>query len=136
MTTHNLSDLEWNLDFPMRYKNDPIVFRPERSVQIERGFVKGTIKVETVEVTPLSVRVRLTSPDGILGRVEPVTAGTPREGAVLLEIQDKEGNPIPVDSTSSNNRPHSLDQVMTFVPILQTECIAAVALDGVVIPLE
>lgn len=131
-----LADLEWSFDFPMRYKNDPIVYRPNRSVQVERGLVKGTIKVETMEVTPLSVRVRLTSGDGILRRVEPLTAGTPKEGAVLLELRDKEGKTIPVDSTSGKDGFHSLDEVMTFVPILQPESIAAVVLDGVVIPLE
>lgn len=134
--TRDLADLEWSFDFPMRYKNDPIVYRPDQSVQVERGLVKGTIKVETVEVTPLSVRVQLTSPDGILRRVTPVTAGTPMVGAVPLEVRDENGNPIPVDSTGGRDGVHSLDQVMTFVPIVQPESIAALALDGVVIPLK
>lgn len=132
----DLTGLEWSFDFPMRYKNDPIVYRPGQSVQVERGLVKGTIKVETVEVTPLSVRVQLTSPDGILRRVTPVTAGTPMAGAVPLEVRDKDGNPVPVDSTGGRDGFHSLDQVMTFVPIIEPESIAALALDGVVIPLE
>lgn len=132
----NLADLEWNFDFPMRYKNEPIVYRPDQAVQVERGLVKGTIRVKTVEVTPLSVRVRLSSGDGILGRVTPVTAGTPREGAVMLEVLDGEGNPIPVSSTSGSSGFHSLDEVMTFVPIIDPERVAALSIDGVVIPLK
>lgn len=131
-----LAGLTWELDFPMRYENDPIVYRPDHTVQVEKGLVKGTIKVETVEVTPLSVRVRCTSGDGILGRVTPVTAATPMTGAVLLEVRDKEGNPIPVDSTSGRSGLHSLEEAMTFVPIIDPEQVAALSIDGVVVPLK
>ena len=130
------ADLAWAVKFPMEYQDDPITYRPGQTVSVKKGAIEGRIKVEKVEITPLSVLVKLSSSDGILGRVEALTEGTPRAGAILVEVRDKAGNTILPHSTGATPRGNTQEVVLAFQPMIDPDEIASIVLDGVEIPLE
>lgn len=123
-------ELEWTFDFPLRYKNDPVVYQPNQTISMEGG----SVRVERVEVTPLSVRVNLTGEKALLERVELSTAA-PGEGAILLEARDREGGPLDFRATSCKEGLGSLTAVGTFRPILEPDGVSAIVLGGVEVPL-
>lgn len=126
-----LAQLDWELPFRLDYQDEVTTFRPGRTIQVERGFIKGELKVEKVEVGPLSLRIRLSGDERLLRRVHFVTGGTPQAGAVLLEIKDRAGESIPTWASSSGGR----DCVATFLPLIDPEELGSIVLDGVEIQL-
>ena len=110
--------------------------RPGQTIQVERGLLKGAVTVEQVEITPLSVRVRLSSPDAILRRVWPLTEGTPSPGAVLLAVQDRSGSPILPDAVSMDEGDGAVEMILSYRPVINPEEIETMVLDGVEIPLK
>ena len=127
-----LSQLEWELPFWLDYQDEMTTYRPRTTLQVERGFIKGDVTVEQVEVGPLSMLIRLSGDEHILRRVDFATGGTPAIGAVLLEIKDQAGEAIPVWATSSGEK----DCVATFLPLIDPQQVSALVLDGVEIPLK
>ena len=127
-----LSQLEWELPFWLDYQDEMTTYRPQKTLHVERGFIKGDVTVEKVEVGPLSMLIRLSGDEHILRRVDFATGGTPAIGAVLLEIKDQAGEAIPVWATSSGEK----DCVATFLPLIDPQQVSALVLDGVEIPLK
>lgn len=126
-----LARLEWELPFQMEYRDEVTTFRPNKTLQLERGFIKGELTAEKVEVGPLSILVRFSGDERLVRRVEFATGGTPGIGAVLLEIKNREGESIPVQASSSGKS----DCVATFLPLIDPGDVASIVLDGVEIPL-
>lgn len=131
-----IPDLTWKMKFPMEYEDDPLVYRPNRTLTVTRGQIQGSIKVKTVEVTPLSLTVTLSGKKELLNRVMALTAGTSSPDAILVAAKDKEGNLYKVQSSAGNSRLGSFQQVITFQPAIDPAQVAAVLVDGVEIPLE
>lgn len=127
-----LSQLEWELPFQLDYQDEMTTYRPQKTLHVERGLIKGDVTVEKVEVGPLSMLIRLSGDEHILRRVDFATGGTPAIGAVLLEIKDQAGEAIPVWATSSGEK----DCVATFLPLIDPQQVSALVLDGVEIPLK
>ena len=130
-----IPDLTWRMNFPMAYEDDPITYRPRRAVTVTRGEVQGEIRVEKVEVTPLSLTVTLTGKRELLDRVEALTEGEPTEGAVLVAAKDGDGAVYKVESSAGNSRLGSFVQVVTFRPAIDPAQVASVVVDGAEIPL-
>ena len=129
--------MDWELDFTLRYKNDPIVYRPGQTVEVEGG----TITVVKVEITALSARVKLTSKDGGLGRWEVGDIQKPLPVVTEMRMLDEEGNPIPVDSWGSHDSGRdgintATEHTMVFRPIIDPDRVTALSIGGVVIPLK
>lgn len=127
-----LAQLDWELPFQLDYQDQVTTYRPQKTLRLERGFIKGELTVEKVEVGPLSILIRLSGDERLVRRVEFATEGTPGIGAVLLEIKNREGESIPVQASSSGKN----DCVATFLPLIDPGNVAAIVLDGVEIPLE
>lgn len=127
-----LAQLDWELPFQLDYQDEVTTHRPQKTLQLERGFIKGELTVEKVEVGPLSILIQLSGDERLVRRVEFATEGTPGIGAVLLEVKNREGESIPVWATSSGER----GCVATFLPLIEPGDVAAIVLDGVEIPLE
>lgn len=131
-----LAELRWAINFPMRYEDEPLVYKPKRTISVERGHIKGSVTVERVEITPLSVMVRISGKEELLNRVEGRTAGTPGTGAVLVEVRDKAGDVLLPYSTGGKTEWNTIDLVLAFQPVVNPEDIVAVVVDGTEIPLE
>ncbi len=52
-----LSQLEWELPFWLDYQDEMTTYRPQKTLHVERGFIKGDVTVEKVEVGPLSMLI-------------------------------------------------------------------------------
>lgn len=127
--------LAWRMSFPMDYEDNPVTYRPGRTVTVTRGEVQGEIKVEKVEITPLSLAVTLSGKRELLNRVEALTEGEPTEGAVLVAAEDGDGAVYQVESSAGNSRLGSFVQVITFRPAIDPAGVASVVVDGTEIPL-
>lgn len=126
-----LARLEWELPFRMEYQDEVTIYRPNRTIQLERGFIKGELTVEKVEVGPLSILIRLSGDQRLVRRAEFATGGTPGIGAVLLEIKNREGESIPIQAANGWKN----DCIATFLPLIDPADAASIVLDGVEIPL-
>lgn len=124
------ADLQWEIAFPMTYEDDPLVYKPKQTIRAEKGLIAGSVTVERVEITPLSVLVRISGKKELLTRVEARTAGTPRADALLVEVRDKAGNTILPRSSGGRTRGNTIDEVLAFQPILDPAEIASVVVDG------
>lgn len=131
-----LAELSYELPFRLDYQEQVKSCRPGQTVQVERGLIKGAVTVEQVEITPLSVRVRLSSPDAILKRVWPLTEGTPSPGAVLLAVQDRSGSPILPDTVSMDEGDGAVEMILSYRPVIDPAEVELLILDGVEIPLK
>lgn len=130
-----VADLTWAISFPMDYEDDPITYKPGRAVEVDNGLVSGTLTVEKVEITPLSISMKISGDQKLQRWVEAVTAGTPREGAFLVDVLDRDGNRFEVSATSGREHLGYMDQVITFQPIIDPADVATIVLAGVEIPL-
>lgn len=126
--------LSWDIKFPLKFKNRPIVYRFREPIEMNGG----TVKINKVEISQLSGRVILSSEDGGLGLWE---VGNDTWEAPDIELLDEDGNPFP--TSGSNTRSHGaagimnrVDHTATFRPIIDPERVAAFSIDGVVIPLK
>lgn len=126
--------LYWNIKFPLKFKGRPIVYRPKGPIELNGG----TVKVKKVEVTQLSARVKLSSKDGGLGRWgEDIT----EEYEPLLELLDENGDPFSTSGSHTHSSGaagiiNNYEHTWRFQPIIDPDRVAALSIDGVVIPLK
>lgn len=131
-----VAGLLWEMKFPMDYEDDPVTYRPGRVIPVTRGHIQGEIKVEKVEITPLSLTVTFTGRKELLDRVDAQTAGTPTPGAILVAAKDGDGAVYEVQSSAGHSKLGGFEQVITFQPAIDPADVAAVVVDGVEIPLD
>lgn len=128
------AQLYWNMRFSLKFRKHPIVYRPKEPIEMNGG----TVKINKVEISSLSARVKFSSKDGGLGRSE---MGGPPWMAPEIKLLDKDGNPFPTNgSHGSGNGVEGVIKkaasTITFQPIIDPDRAVALWVDGIVIPLK
>ena len=131
--TEPVTDAAWEVPFWLDYQDEAVTLRLDQTVQSSLG----EIRVGTVELTPLSVSLELSGPGARYNRLETVAEGViSLPGYVQLELLDTRGERITLGGFRATEKKDGVSCLLTLVPVVDPDEIAALVIDGISIPLE
>lgn len=128
-----VNDLTWELPFWLDYKDEALVYPLDQTVQTSQG----AVQVGQVEVTALSVSLRLSGEGARCTALDTVVPGTVAiPGRVQLELLNTQGEHIFLGGFRAAEQADGVFCVMTLAPAIDPAEVAALVIDGVTVPLK
>lgn len=132
-----LVEAQWEVPFQLDYRDQVTTCRPKQTVELEKGRIKGSVTVEKVELTPLSMAVTFSGGEDILEQLDALSPDWPLlEGEIPLEVRDREGNLLYFHSSSDRKRGNRTEKVLIFSRSIDPADVAALVIDGIEVPLN